>query len=52
MTQESKYRNALAHATDKEKTYMANPTRKNYKWVIVAVTLLIIGGAGYYFYKH
>lgn len=44
MTQESKYRNALAHATDKEKTYMANPTRKNYKWVI--------GGAGYYFYKH
>ena len=46
------YDTALAQATPEEKMYISNPTRKNYTWLIVLVTVAIIAGSAWYFYKH
>lgn len=52
LTSEQKYQVAIEKTTDKEQSYMSNPTKKNYTWIIVLVTIAIIAGTGYYFYKH
>ena len=49
---EVKYQQAKKHTTATEQDFMSNPTRKNYGWLIVLITLALVAGVGYYFYKH
>ena len=52
LSTEDKYEIAVSQATANEQTYISNPTKKNYTWVIVIVTIAVIAGTAYYFYKH
>ena len=52
LSTEDKYEIAVSQATANEQTYISNPTKKNYTWVIVIVTIAVIAGSAYYFYKH
>ncbi len=52
LSTEQKYGIAKSQATAEEQTYISNPTKKNYTWLIVLVTIVVIAGTAYYFYKH
>lgn len=52
LSTENKYEIAKSQATASEQNYISNPTKKNYTWVIVLVTVAVIAGTAYYFYKH
>ena len=41
----------MIHATPEEQQYISKP-KKNYKWLIIVATILVIAGAAYYFYNH
>lgn len=52
LTSEQKYEIALEHTTAEEQSYMSNPTKKNYGWLIALATIALITGTAYFFYKH
>lgn len=52
LSTEEKFEKALSQSTAEEQTYISNPTKKNYTWLIVLATVVIIAGVAWYFYKH